>query len=148
MAIVERMPARAEQLALEPAVSAEARAGLRHGADLFDRGQFWDAHEAWEEIWQAEPRVIRSFYQGIIQVAAGLHHWTGKHNPRGVAIMLARGIEKLEWYTPAYLGIDVETLIRLARTALQQAQERDAAWLAAHAPEPVPRVPWLRREIP
>ena len=95
MARVREIPSRAEQLALEPTISSADRAALAQGAAQWDARAFFDAHETWEEIWQGERRRLRSFYQGLILLAAGLHHWTGTRRPRGVRIKLASGIERL-----------------------------------------------------
>ena len=143
MAVIDSIPSRADQLAIEPTISPEARAHLRRGADLFDGGHYWDAHETWEAIWQEERRPIRSFYQGLIQIAAGLHHWTVTHRPIGVERKLAEGIAKLSWYRPAYLGIDVARLIAEAEDLRAQAVGQDARGLAAHPPAPPPTVPRL-----
>ena len=127
MARVREIPSRAEQLALEPAIPAEHRLELARGAAEWDAGKFFDAHETWEDIWQVERRSIRSFYQGLILLAAGLHHWTGTHRPRGVRIKLSSGIERLAPYAPSYLGVDVSTMIVDAAALLRQAPDRPAA---------------------
>ena len=42
---------------------------------LFDRGDRWEAHELWEELWHAATDASdRHFYQGLIQCAAALLH--------------------------------------------------------------------------
>ncbi|MCY3568238.1 MAG: dUTP diphosphatase [Chloroflexi bacterium] len=141
MARVRENPSRAEQLAVEPTISAEARAELAQGAAEWDAKQFFDAHETWEEIWQVERRSIRSFYQGLILLAAGLHHWTGTHRPRGVRIKLASGIERLAAFAPSYLGVDVSTMIAEAATLLRQAPD-DPAALADTPPDRFPPFRW------
>ncbi len=144
MAIIEAIPSREEQLRLEPEIAQPVREALRHGATLFDSGRFWDAHEVWEEIWQEEERSIRSFYQGLIQLAAGYHHWTVTHRPRGVQTLLAMGATKLSWYRPAYLDVDVEALIADAARMQTLARSQDAAWLAAYPRADLPSFPWLQ----
>ena len=148
MAVVESFPTRAEQLALEPGIPAGARAGLREGAALFDARRFWDAHEAWEEIWQVEPRSIRSFYQGLIQIAAGFHHWTATRRPRGVQTLLAAGVAKLEWYAPGYLGVDVRRTIDEALRLRSLADGHDVAWLDAFPRNSLPPFYWLQQASP
>ncbi len=141
MARVRQIPSRAEQLALEPTISAEHRAKLANGAAEWDAKQFFDAHETWEDIWQIERRPIRSFYQGLILLAAGLHHWTGTHRPRGVRIKLSSGIERLAPYAPSYLGVDVSTMIADAAALLRQAPDRPAG-LADTPPDRFPPFRW------
>ena len=44
---------------------------FRFGVDLFNRSYFWEAHEAWETLWQGCPEgPIRQALQGLIQLAA------------------------------------------------------------------------------
>lgn len=49
------------------AKTAAFRAGLRY----HDAGYFWEAHEAWEPVWQALPpnSAERQFVQALIQLA-------------------------------------------------------------------------------
>jgi hypothetical protein len=44
------------------------------GVDLFNQAYFWEAHEAWEEVWLAVERrsTPGRMVQGMIQVAAAL----------------------------------------------------------------------------
>ena len=44
------------------------------GVDLFNRWYFWEAHEAWEPLWRAQPVDSEPgrFIQGLIGVAAAL----------------------------------------------------------------------------
>ena len=42
------------------------------GIRLFNREKFFEAHEAWEEIWHRAHEVDRRFLQGLIQAAAFL----------------------------------------------------------------------------
>ena len=48
---------------------------LLRGAALFDAGQYFEAHEAWEEGWRLHVRDTASadLYQGLAQCAAAAH---------------------------------------------------------------------------
>src|ERR1700686_4737222 len=47
-------------------------AGLKRGIDLFNRGDYWEAHEAWEQEWMPDRKgPDAGFYKGLIQVSAG-----------------------------------------------------------------------------
>lgn len=142
MAVIRSIPSRPDQLAIEPSIGQADRAGLRRGADLFDAGEFWEAHEAWEEVWQGEPRPIRSFYQGLIQIAAAYHHWAVKHRPRGVQLGIEKGIEKLAWYLPGYLDVDAAAMIADAERMAALAQGKDAQWLAQYPLADFPHFRW------
>ena len=145
MARVREIPTRAEQLALEPTIASSVRAELARGAAQWDDRRFFDAHETWEEVWQEERRPVRGFFQGLILLAAGLHHWTGTHRPRGVRIKLASGIERLAPYAPSYLGVDVNGMVSDAAGLLRQAPS-DPAALAATPPESFPPFRWAETE--
>jgi hypothetical protein len=56
----------------------------RAAIDLFNRGFFWEAHEAWEALWHVGPHDApeRHALQGLIQAAAGLlKRGTGQMQP-------------------------------------------------------------------
>ena len=90
---------------------------FREGVALFNGVRYWHAHEAWETVWRAAPDEDRDFYQGLIQVAAGLLH-VQRRNLRGARNKLSEGIEKLGRYQPAHHGIFVNELIGQGRRLL------------------------------
>jgi len=102
-----------------PALDPEEHERLfREAVALFNGVRYWYAHEAWETLWRAAPDEDRDFYQGLIQLAAGLLHLQ-RRNRRGARNKLREGLEKLHRYEPAYHGIFVIELIREASRLLQ-----------------------------
>ncbi|HSM37901.1 MAG TPA: DUF309 domain-containing protein [Candidatus Limnocylindrales bacterium] len=94
-----------------PPLDPEAAEELfRRGVSLFNGVRYWHAHEAWEELWRAAPDDERDFYQGLIQVAAGLLHLQ-RRNARGARNKLAEGLDRLRPYAPTHKGIFVNELI-------------------------------------
>lgn len=91
---------------------------FRRGVALFNGVRYWHAHEAWEELWRAAPDEERDFYQGLIQLAAGLLHLQ-RRNLRGARNKLAEGVEKLRAYTPSHRGIFVNELVGKAERTLE-----------------------------
>ncbi|MCZ6820224.1 MAG: DUF309 domain-containing protein [Calditrichaeota bacterium] len=94
----------------EPEMSEADWQDFRRGIALFNDGQFWDAHEAWEEIWKRHPESSRIFFQGLIQVAAGFHqlrrtifHGVDKH--------LRNALWKLRPFQPHCLGINLKLFV-------------------------------------
>ena len=90
---------------------------FRQAASLFNGVRYWHAHEAWETLWRAAPDEDRDFYQGLIQVAAGLLHLK-RRNLRGARNKLREGLEKLYAYQPAHHGVFVNELIGEAKRLL------------------------------
>ena len=87
------------------------RSCLERGIALFNSGQFFEAHEAWEDAWRAETdKTTRSFLQGLIQVAAGFVKWQRGH-PRGMAALLEGGGDKLRRGPSGALGLNLDELL-------------------------------------
>jgi hypothetical protein len=100
-----------------PLSQAEADRLFREGIALFNASRYWHAHEAWETLWRAAEDEEREFYQGLIQVAAGLLHLQ-RRNARGARNKLDEGIAKLRPYSPQHRGIIVNELIGKATRTL------------------------------
>ena len=43
------------------------------GAEEFNSGRFWHAHECWEQGWVSLPEPEKTYIQALIQVAAVIH---------------------------------------------------------------------------
>lgn len=69
-------------------------ARLRAGRAAFERGEFFEAHERWEDVWRELLGEDRRFVQGLIQIAAGRHHLRHGRSRPG-ARLLAKGVEKI-----------------------------------------------------
>jgi hypothetical protein len=79
--------------------SAAAEHALAAGRAAFNRGQFFAAHESWEEAWRVAAGAARTAMQGLIQIAAGLHHL--HHDRAGPAARLVdKGVRKLQLASP------------------------------------------------
>ncbi|HEU0074382.1 MAG TPA: DUF309 domain-containing protein [Dehalococcoidia bacterium] len=89
---------------------------LQLGIDLYNAGHYWNAHEAWEQVWLDSEREMRGFYQGLIQVTAAFVHVTRNEFP-GAIRLLDAGIEKLQKYPGSFRGVRLESLLLGARAA-------------------------------
>src|SRR6266571_2045597 len=67
---------------------------LEEGIALFNRRQFFEAHEVWEDGWRIADGGDRLLLHGLIQVAAGFHKLQCGQ-PGGCAARLSKGAEKL-----------------------------------------------------
>lgn len=79
------------------------------GIEHFNVCDFYEAHEVWEALWTDYQGPSRKFYQGLIQVAVGLHHF-GNGNIRGAKKLYASSRSYLDPYRPIHLGCDLEKL--------------------------------------
>ncbi|MEO5767209.1 MAG: DUF309 domain-containing protein [Polyangia bacterium] len=75
-----------------PARASSSR--LADGREAFNRGDFYLAHEHWEEAWRDARDPDRRLLQGLIQIAAGCHHLReGRRDPG--ARLISKGAAKL-----------------------------------------------------
>ncbi len=86
---------------------------LHHGAQLFDAGQPWHAHEVWEEAWKEDRSAQRDAWKGLIQVAAAVYHLQ-RGNPGPVPALLVRARIHLEGHGH-HLSPDPQALIQACR---------------------------------
>ena len=77
------------------------------GAELFNRGAYFDAHEVWEDVWRDGAPADRRFYQALIQAAVALYHFE-RGNLTGAARLYRSGRRYMEPYRPAHMGLSVD----------------------------------------
>lgn len=122
---------------LHPELTAgERRRLFFEGIELFNRGEHFESHESWEEIWRSTTPEPRDLFQGLIQVAAGLHHWLERGKAAPAARVMARGRRRLEPLAPVSHGLDLEGFLT--------GVERWEHWLTGPRREPAPPVPRVR----
>jgi hypothetical protein len=78
------------------------------GIVLFNRGDFFEAHEVWESLWMETHGADRAFYQGLIQAAVGLCHFCNG-NVRGAAKLYRSSRDYMARYESPHLGLDLHT---------------------------------------
>lgn len=98
---------------------------LARGAELFNQGLFWEAHEAWEQLWLELSDQPRLFVQGLIQAAAAGHKAFFQRQPRGCVKLLRSALEKLEPAPPDFLGVETGRFI----AGLRRMQVEAKRWL-------------------
>ena len=89
----------------DPAEWASNAAYLR-GIALFNQHLFWEAHEAWEEIWLEVDGVQSDFLQGLIQSAAALLKYR-RDEPAPALRLFNTAKEKLDRCPDLYMGLRV-----------------------------------------
>jgi len=75
------------------------------GILFFNERDFFEAHEVWEDLWAESHGHERRFYQGLIQAAVGLYHFSGGN--LGGALKLYRSSrDYMEACGSPFLGLD------------------------------------------
>ena len=90
---------------------------LAEGLRLYDAGEFFAAHEAWENVWLSLQEPDKTFLQGLIQVTAAFYHLQ-RNNPLGTALLLQAALRRLERYPVSFGGISVALLCNDIRERL------------------------------
>ncbi len=98
---------------------------LEEGVRRFNEGQFFAAHEIWEEAWTPARGPQRLFLQALIHLAVGFHH-TQRHNREGALRQLRKGLKKLAGYLPEAGGIHTLALYRDALLCLERLERGEA----------------------
>lgn len=75
------------------------------GIVLFNRGDFFEAHEVWESLWMDTAGDEKRFYQALIQAAVGLLHYCNG-NTRGAVKLFRSSRDYMSRYGSPHLGLD------------------------------------------
>jgi predicted metal-dependent hydrolase len=84
---------------------------LRHGIELFNRAEFFEAHEALEDVWRecSAGAARRRHLQGLVQLAVAFHH-ESRGNVVGARSVLERGVRNLAGADESLPELDLERL--------------------------------------
>ena len=84
---------------------------LLNALNLFNDQKWYEAHDAFEDIWNTLDGDERQIIQGILQVSVSQFHLSkGNHN--GATILLGEGYGRIKNRTKINLGIDLENLCK------------------------------------
>jgi len=90
----------------EPPLEGAALARFREGLACFERGEWFAAHEHWEDAWKVYAGADRSFLQGLIQASVALYH-RERGNANGFARQRVRALEKLRQFPDRWWGLEI-----------------------------------------
>jgi predicted metal-dependent hydrolase len=120
-------------------MTRDFRARLERGIELFNRQEFFEAHEVWEDAWREErDDSARIFLQGLIQVAAGFVKMQ-RGQPRGMGSLLLGGARKLSAFSPDGYGLNIAELLEVV-APWQKAAEAMARGEAGDSASQLPRL--------
>jgi predicted metal-dependent hydrolase len=94
---------------------------LEQGVAAFNAGEYYDAHEYWEELWSEHQLPDRVFIQGLIQLAVGYFHLTND-NLTGARSLFAKALPKLEQASSNQRNLNVDKLRTGARATIEEVE--------------------------
>ena len=89
--------------------------------NLFNNHEWYEAHDAFEEIWYSVDGEERQVIQGILQVSVSQFHLS-KGNLNGATILLGEGLGRIKTRTNINIGLDLESFCRCLEDLLRKLQ--------------------------
>jgi predicted metal-dependent hydrolase len=86
-------------------------AAYQEGLRLARRGEFFEAHEAFETAWRSCAPAERDFFQGLVHVVVSAYQ-RGRGRPVAEERQRSKALARLAAYAPEHRGLDVELLLR------------------------------------
>ena len=91
---------------------------------LFNNHKWYEAHDAFEEIWNSVDGDERQVIQGILQVSVSQFHLS-KGNLNGATILLGEGLGRIKTRTKTNLGIDLDSFCLCLEDLLRKLQHKE-----------------------
>ena len=98
---------------------------LHFALKLFNNHKWYEAHDAFEDIWNTVDGDERQVIQGILQVSVSQFHLS-KGNLNGATILLGEGLGRIKSRTNINLGIDLKSFCKCLEDLLRKLQYREA----------------------
>ena len=103
---------------------------FQEGMNQYKAMDYFEAHEAWEDLWSDYYLEDKKFVQGLIQLAVSFVH-IGNGNLNGAKSLLRKSKEKFQEFSGVHRGINVSVLlnqiemVRLTYDSLNNPSEFD-----------------------
>ena len=94
---------------------------LLDALNLFNKQKWYEAHDAFEDIWNTLDGDERQIIQGILQVSVSQFHLS-KGNLNGATILLGEGLGRIKNRTNIDFGIDLESFCICLEELLRKLQ--------------------------
>ena len=92
--------------------------GLLRGIEQMRRGEYFEAHESFEDVWRAADPVEKDFFQGLVHVTVAWYQARRGNRP-GCERQLAKAQRRLAAFVPEHRGVDVALLLTSVEKAMQ-----------------------------
>ena len=92
--------------------------------NLFNKQKWYEAHDAFEDIWNTLDGDKRQIIQGILQVSVSQFHLS-KGNLNGATILMGEGLGRIKNRTNIDLGLDLDSFCKCLEELLRKLQYRE-----------------------
>ena len=83
---------------------------VRRAVTLFNRQEYFAAHELLEDVWRDASEQDRSLYDAIIRIATALHLRTQRGGGSGCVNLLQQALLRIDDLRPSCAGVDTAAL--------------------------------------
>ena len=97
---------------------------LFNALSLFNNQKWYEAPDAFEDIWNTVDGDERQIIQGILQVSVSQFH-LNKGNLNGATILLGEGLGRIKNRINVDLGIDLESFCKCLEKLLKKLQYKE-----------------------
>ena len=97
---------------------------LHAALNLFNNQKWYEAHDAFEDIWNTVDGDKRQVIQGMLQVSVSQFHLS-KGNLNGATILLGEGLGRIKNRTHINLGIDLDSFCQSLENLLRKLQYKE-----------------------
>lgn len=133
---------RADEIA-EPEMSEQDWDDFAEAVTLFNQGEYWESHEAWEVVWKRHSEPTRVFFQALIQLAAA-YHQLGRGIHHGVIKHFRNSETKLRPFPDRFLGVDLQPIKQALSAGVEETTRLGPGGLNAFDPELIARIDFIR----
>tara|TARA_B100000424_G_C22792174_1_gene425412 strand:- start:311 stop:679 length:369 start_codon:yes stop_codon:yes gene_type:complete len=104
--------------------NSDFQKSLSTALNLFNNHKWYEAHDAFEDIWNTVNGDERQIIQGILQVSVSQFHLS-KGNLNGATILLGEGLGRIKSRTNINLGIDLDCFCECLEHLLKKLQYKE-----------------------
>ncbi len=102
----------------------EFKDSLSYAVELFNNRKWYEAHDAFEDLWNNLDGDERQVIQGILQVSVSQFHLS-KGNFNGATILIGEGLGRIKTRTNVDLGIDLYSFCKCLDELLEKLQNNE-----------------------
>ncbi len=119
----------------------------REGIRLFNEEEFFECHDALEELWSETTGPDRKFLQGLIQASIALFHF-GNENFGGAKKLYLSARKNLELFGDEHMGIRLSRFLQNFQQCFQELLDNTEAYptTVAIRDELVPKIEYVIQE--
>lgn len=87
------------------------------GLELAAEGEWFAAHEAFEDAWRAAAAEEKDFFQGLVHVVVAWYHADVTGRRRACESQIEKAARRLRAFSPEHRGVDVAALLESVERA-------------------------------